>query len=152
MLNFGRIKNKLNNISHSTLKNSKDIVQVGNTSIIYNTYRIIKKDEWFDVYKDINYIGRMNYKASAVAWCIANKNNRIMLANDIRRCDTRLTYKQFDIENIRYGLKQKDINQEQKNTMCDRLKEDNILYNKLKTDLSNCVNKAKYIKTKGLSK
>ena len=140
-----RFKKFVNIINSATSK--KDIVIcVGNTCTVYGTYRIVQEEEEFHIYKNSTHISSVSHYSTALAWCVADKFKRNYLTKDILKFNKQLNSKWFEIENYKSLVKSPSVDKERKEILLVKLSQDVIKYQKVRTELQNCVKKAKYIK------
>lgn len=89
-------------------------------------------------------------RRSAVSWCVADKFNRVALANRIKSIDKRMSQLDADIH-VRDGLASRAQNQKFRDTVATKLANKRTHHRYLMAELQECINSAKYLQLRGFS-
>lgn len=116
---------------------------------VFGSYTVENKQGYYLVYQQDQYIGQFGSSRSAIAWCIADKHNRIILAKQIQILDEKINRLRQDID-IRHKIAEKATGEfwETVSLKTAYRREQSRL---LETQLTNCVNSAKYLQLRGNS-
>lgn len=118
--------------------------------IIFGRYLLQPQSDAWLVNKFTNDAMTFGSKRSAVSWCVADKFNRIALANRIKNIDNRIAQLGSDI-NVRDGLAVKTQNQKFRDIVAVKLANKRNKHRYLMAELQECINSAKYLQLRGFS-
>lgn len=137
-------KKELNNLAHNL------VVSEGNCYFLFGRYELQKLDHEVIVIKNDDTIGTFGNTKTAVAWCIADKYNKVNLAIQIKQLDQERTRYINDIT-VKRALAARSKDYTFKETMSVKLATQQIQYQSVDTELSKCVNLAKYWQYRGFN-
>lgn len=113
----------------------------------FKTYDIIKKNNLYDVFKNGDLQANFASTRSALAYCIADKNNRYNLAREIKQLDQQLVNYDQSIT-PRRALAQR-CNASQAEVLESKIQHRQQQRYIVKRELEKCVNLAKYLQLRG---
>ena len=128
----------------------KIIIDEGNQYRVFGTYTIVRNTDGFRVRYCGDLVGNFSASNSALAWCIADKNNQLNLARTIKNLDEQLIMQQQDIETRREMAKSSQ-SAAFFETVNNKIAYRQIRCRSLKDELSKCINRAKYWQLRGFS-
>jgi hypothetical protein len=117
---------------------------------VFDRYRIVPQRPGYLVMCSATEVGVFGSTKSAMSWCIADKHRAFNLARDILALDTKLTSLTSDINvraNVADGSKQPQFRE----TIETKLESKIIRKKKVESELTKCVNWAKYIEQRGFN-
>lgn len=117
---------------------------------VFDRYLIIKEDKHYRVLCSATDVGLFSSTKTALSWCIADKNKAYNLARDIVNLDIKLRSLTSDIT-VRATLADRSKQPQFRETIETKLESKLIRKKKVETELTKCVNWAKYMQTKGFN-
>lgn len=118
--------------------------------IAFGKYHLVPHAQGFNVYTTTDLVGLFSSKRSAISWCVADNNNQLALAQQIKVLDFKKQVLGADIHCRRSVAKQA------KHTDFTELVNTKIqpkidIYNSLNSELEKCLNSAKYMQIRGFN-
>ena len=117
---------------------------------VFGKYKIIPQRPGYEVWVHATCVGKFNSTKTALSWCIADKYKAYNTARDILNLDTKLQGLTSDI-NARAKLADRSDQPIFRETVEVKLESKLIRKKKVETELTKCINWAKYIQTKGFN-
>jgi hypothetical protein len=122
----------------------------GDAYFLFGQYDLKKTSDQVVIWKNDNLAGTFGNTQIAVAWCIADKFNQVNLAIRIAQLDKERTRYANDI-NTKRSIASKSKDYEFKETVSIKLANQQYKYKAIDTELSKCVNLAKYWQYRGFN-
>lgn len=117
---------------------------------VFDRYRIVNEKTGYRVYCSATEIGAFGTTKTALSWCIADKNQAYNLARDIYNLDVKLRSLTSDI-NARANIADRSKEPLFRETIETKLESKIIRKKKVESELTKCVNWAKYIQQRGFN-
>lgn len=114
----------------------------------FGKYRIVPQNPGYCVYIDEDEQGFFNSTRTAISWCVADKYKRYNLARDLLTYDNMLAHISNDIF-VRAGVANKTRDPNVRESIEMKLEPKIIQKRQLESQLTKCVNWAKYLQQKG---
>ena len=121
-----------------------------NNYCVFDRYKIVPVKPGYLVLCSATEVGIFGSTKSALSWCIADKNKAFNLARDILALDVKLTSLTSDI-NARAQVADKSKQPQFRETIETKLESKIIRKKKVESELTKCVNWAKYIQQRGFN-
>ena len=115
---------------------------------VFGKYRIVPQNPGYNVYIDEDDQGFFNSTRTAISWCVADKYKRYNLAKELLTYDNMLAHISNDIF-VRTGMANKARDPNRRESIEMKLEPKIIQKKELETQLTKCVNWAKYLQQKG---
>lgn len=125
---------------------SKIIVDEGDRYRVFGIYTIVPRSNKFTVSRVDCKIGDFSSTRNAISWIIADSNNRVVLAQEILTLDKEIANLKYNIT-LRKKLADKG-NYEFQEIVNLKSQYRRDLCTQLETQLSKCINSAKYLQTR----
>lgn len=126
------------------------ILQDGDRYLAFGKYSICCRDNEYIVEDAANTYGQFSSTRIALAWCIADKLNDINLACRISSLDRLLIQHRNDIE-TRVAQANSTKSGIQWEIIISKVGHKRSQYNSVQSELTKCVNRAKYLQIRGFS-
>lgn len=126
------------------------ILQDGDRYFAFGKYSICCKDNEYVVEDSANIYGQFSSSRIALAWCIADKLNDIKLACRISSLDRLLIQHRNDIE-TRIAQANATKSGSQWEIITSKVGHKRTQYNSVKSELTKCIDRAKYLQIRGFS-
>ena len=141
-MTYKKVKRKLKEF----YKKEKEhiIIKKGNSYFLYDIYIITNKYNLWEVIKHKQRINFFESSATALGWCLADKDKKYMLSHNLIVNDHTIQKKINNIELYKYYL---ELGYE-KNIIRARISEDLSVIGNIRNEISNDLYKYKYIKIK----
>ena len=120
------------------------------TYCVFDRYKIIPEKPGYRVTCGATDVGVFSSTKNAMGWCIADKHKAYNLARDILILDNKLSSLTADIT-ARATLADRSNNPLFRETIEAKLETKIIRKKKVETDLTKCVNWAKYVQQRGFN-
>jgi hypothetical protein len=117
---------------------------------VFDKYKIVPERPGYRVFCSATDVGLFSSTKNALSWCIADKYKAYNLARDILQLDIKLAALTSDI-NARAMLADSSKNHAFRETIETKLETKIIRKKKVESELSKCVNWAKYIQQRGFN-
>ena len=114
----------------------------------FGHYRIVPQNPGYRVYIDEDEQGFFNSTRTAISWCVADKYKRYNLARELLTYDNMLAHISNDIF-VRAGVANKTKDPNVRESIEMKLEPKIIQKKELESQLTKCVNWAKYLQQKG---
>ena len=114
----------------------------------FGKYKIVPQNPGYTVLIDNDEQGFFNSTRTAISWCIADKYQRYNLARELLTYDNMLSNISNDIF-VRTGIANKTCDPNKRENIEMKLEPKIIQKKELETQLTKCVNWAKYLQQKG---
>jgi hypothetical protein len=126
------------------------IIEDDDSFSVFGRYNLYSQDQGFGLYDRGNYKGDFTSTRSALAWCIADKYNDIVLSKQILNLDRDLHRHRLDLQSAQM---QADItNSGQRwEILTGKISHRKSLIQSTQNQLSKCVDRAKYYQIRGFS-
>jgi hypothetical protein len=115
---------------------------------VFDRYSITKENTGFRVHCSATDVGIFSSTKTALSWCIADKNKAYNLCRDIYNLDVKLNSLTSDI-NTRANIAESSKDPLFRETIATKLESKIIRKKRVETELTKCVNWAKYIQIRG---
>jgi len=117
---------------------------------VFDRYLIVPEKPGYRVFCSATDVGLFGSTKSALSWCIADKHKAYNSARDILALDTKLTSLTNDI-NARANIADTSTDPKFRETIETKLESKIIRKKKVESELTKCVNWAKYIQLRGFN-
>ena len=117
---------------------------------VFDRYKIIPQKPGYLVMCSATEVGIFSSTKSAMSWCIADKHKAYNLARDILVLDIKLNSLTQDI-NARANVADRSTQPQFRETIETKLESKIIRKKKVESELTKCVNWAKYIEQRGFN-
>lgn len=117
---------------------------------VFDRYRIVKENKGYRVFCSATDVGAFSSTKTALSWCIADKNQAYNLARDIVNLDIKLRSLTSDIT-ARATIADRSKEPLFRETIETKLESKIIRKKKVESELTKCVNWARYIQTRGFA-
>jgi hypothetical protein len=121
-----------------------------NSYRVFDRYRIVPEKPGYRVFCSASDVGLFSSTKSALGWCIADKHKAFNLARDILVLDSKLTSLTSDI-NVRANIADASNQPLFRETIETKLESKIIRKKKVESELTKCINWAKYIQQRGFN-
>jgi hypothetical protein len=126
------------------------IIDEGNQYRVFGKYTIQQVSHGYKVNVTTGWSGQFGTAKSALAWCIADKNNQLNLAKEIYQLDQNATRLRNDIQGrLQIAHKHGGSFLETVETKVSKRQEQSQA---VENELSKCINSAKYWQLRGFTK
>ena len=130
--------------------NPNAIFRDGNSIMAFADYEIVKcEDSVYEIYKLDDYAVTFNSCRLALAWCIFDKYQQRLDANNLILLESDLIRKQSEMMHYRHYINSRKITQIQREVTLDRLDLAKDQHHQLRKQIDKCINVAKYWQQKG---
>jgi hypothetical protein len=117
---------------------------------VFGKYRITPANPGYRVYCSATEVGIFNSTKSALSWCIADKHQAYNTARNILELDIKLGAMTRDIA-VRTAIAEQSTQWIFRDTIGTKLETKLIRKKKVESELTKCVNWAKYIQQRGFN-
>ena len=118
--------------------------------VVFGCYHLTPTESSFAVYRYTSLAGTFNSKRSAISWCVADKNNQLNLAFNIKKLDAQKSLVAADIE-CRRSVANRSSDPLFRETVKTKIEPKIIYYKSISAELEKCINSAKYLQLRGFS-
>ena len=148
-MNYKKIKAKIKKLHDSEAKNI--IYKQKGSYILYNIYKITNLNGLWEVQKNAEVVYKFESSSTALSWCLADYNNKIMLAYNLITADRRLQFKKNDVLARKEFLKEV-TDPKTKEIVLSKMLDDIHTCKTIKLEIENECYSTKYIQIKGYIK
>lgn len=118
--------------------------------VLFGRYHLTQADNGYAVYKYTSLAGTFHSKRSAISWCVADKNNQLNLAFNIKKLDAQKDLVAADIE-CRRSVASRSRDPLFRETVRTKIEPKITYYKSISAELEKCINSAKYLQLRGFS-
>lgn len=130
--------------------NPNAIFREGDSIMAFADYEIVKTDDQdYEIYRYDTLAVTFNSCRLALAWCIFDKYQKRVDANNLIFLEGQLTRKQSEMMHYRHYINSRKITQMQREITLDRLDIAKDQHQSLKKQIDKCLSVAKYCQQKG---
>jgi hypothetical protein len=123
---------------------------VDGSFIVFGAYHVVPSTNGYRVMTYCNEIGEFSNKKSAMSWCVADKNNQLNLAQQIKNLDRKKQSLLADI-NCRRGQANRSLDPNFAETVNTKIQPKISSLESVNRELEKCLISAKYLQIRGFN-